>query len=90
MDQRDDFDLPFPMLGEMMQRLGLDPLVALQCEPQAFGLAVQRCQACRCAYCRDWLAPAGTVQAPPVFCPNADLLARLRGRRPPADIGCWL
>lgn len=87
-----EYDRPFPRLGEMMQRLALDPVLALQCEPAALGAAIQRCQACPAGrVCGDWLArAAGTIEAAPAFCPNAKLLTGLRAARPPADVGCWL
>jgi len=87
-----DYDRPFPRLGEMMTRLALDPVVALQCEPAPLGAAIQRWQACPCdAVCGNWLARAAErIEAAPAFCPNAALFAALRGRKPAADVGCWL
>jgi hypothetical protein len=92
MDKCDEFDLPFPKLGEMMQKSGADPVVALQCEAQALTAAIRQCQACKFdTSCRDWLRQAaGGTQLPPAFCPNAALLVRLRAMRPPTDIGSWL
>jgi hypothetical protein len=89
----DEFDLPFPKLGEMMQKTGADPVVVLQCEAQALAAAIQQCHACMFdTSCREWLnqTAAGSAQRPPAFCPNAALLVRLRGMQPPADIGSWL
>jgi Family of unknown function (DUF6455) len=88
----DEFDRPFSRLGEMMERLGLDPIAALQCEAAALAPAIYRCRTCESdTVCRDWLArSAATVEAPPAFCPNSGLLTDVRGKRPPADIGCWL
>ena len=92
MDECDEFDLPFPKLGQMMDRVGADPVVALQCGAHALASAIRQCQVCRLdTSCRDWLKEsAGRVGATPAFCPNAALLARLQGMRPPADIGGWL
>lgn len=88
----EEFDRPFPRLGEMMERLALDPVVALQCAPATLGNAIQRCQACRADMpCGEWLGRAAArIEAPPTFCPNAELFAQLVDRRPPPDIGCWL
>jgi hypothetical protein len=88
----DEFDHPFPRLGEMMERLGLSPVVALQCEAAALALAIYRCQACeRETVCRDWLArDAAKFETLPDFCPNSELFTRLQGKRPSVDIGCWL
>ena len=92
MDECDEFDLPFPKLGQMMERVGADPVVALQCEAHALASAIRQCQSCRLdTSCRDWLKDSqGRIGAPPAFCPNAALLVRLQGMRPPADIGRWL
>jgi hypothetical protein len=93
MSPSDEFDRPFPRLGEMIERLALDPVEALRCEAAALGSAIQRCQACECdAICREWLAgsAATTVDAPPAFCPSAALLVGLRGKQAPSDIGWWL
>lgn len=88
----DEFDRPFSRLGEMMEHLGLDPIVALQCEAAVLGSAICRCRTCESdTVCRDWLAQAAPpIGAPPAFCPNSELLTELRGKRPPADVGCWL
>jgi hypothetical protein len=88
----EEYDRPFPRLGEMMERLALDPVAALQSEPAALGTMIQRCQGCPAdAVCGDWLARAATrIKAAPAFCPNADSLLTLREARPPADVGRWL
>lgn len=80
MGRSDERDSPFFRLGVMMERLVLDPATALECEPVELGLAIQRCRACECdVVCGNWLArTAARIEAPPVFCPNADLFARLR------------
>ena len=87
-----EYDRPFPRLGEMMTRLALDPVVALQCEAAPLGVAIQRCQACPSdVICGEWLANAAvTIEAAPGFCPNAKLFVALRGREPTADVGYWL
>ena len=88
----EEYDRPFPRLGEMMERLALDPVAALQAEPAALGTIIQRCQACPAdAVCGDWLARAGArIKVAPAFCPNADSLSTLREARPTADVGRWL
>ena len=88
-----EFDLPFAKLGEMMEKTGSDPVIALQCEALALAQAIRQCHACIFdTSCRDWLnrTAAGSAEMPPAFCPNSALLARLRSMRPPADIGSWL
>ncbi|KAA2234181.1 DUF6455 family protein [Salinarimonas soli] len=67
------------LLGEMMERLGVDPEIAA-CEAGGAGLAAValRCRACGSrAECRRFLDEAtGSVPAAPAFCPNGDFLAR--------------
>ena len=88
----DEYDRPFLRLGEIMKRLALDPVAALQREPASLGAAIQRCQACQAdAVCGDWLARAAArLQAPPMFCPNAEVFLTSRDEQPPADMGCRL
>lgn len=88
----EEYDRPFPRLGEMMERLALDPVAALQSEPAALGAAIQRCQACPAdSICGDWLARAAAkIKSAPAFCPNADAFPALREGQPPADVGRWL
>ena len=83
----DEYDRPFLRLGEIMKRLALDPVAALQREPASLGAAIQRCQACQAdAVCGDWLARAAArLQAPPMFCPNAEVFLTSRDEQPPAD-----
>ncbi|MCC6778522.1 MAG: hypothetical protein IT537_18145 [Hyphomicrobiales bacterium] len=92
MSRLDEFDHPFTRLGQMTERLAIDPLVGLQCEAAALASAIQRCRGCGSdAACREWLRRAdAAIDAPPAFCPNAGLLGTLRGREVPADIGCWI
>jgi hypothetical protein len=92
MRPRDEFDRPFPVLGEMMERLGLDPILALQCEAATLAQAICHCQVCESeSDCRAWLARSAVkIDASPEFCAISELLTHLRDARPPADIGTWL
>jgi hypothetical protein len=68
-------------LREMMQRLDIDPAGAIL--PQSslsYFTALHRCESCPCKQaCRNWLDDKPTaVNAPPRFCPSADILFELQ------------
>lgn len=71
-------DLQARLLGEMMERLGVDPALT---GGAPLAAAARACRACpEGAACRRFLdAPPGPGTAPPAFCPNGGLFARLRG-----------
>ncbi len=91
MDQRNSI-VRFPDLGEMMERLALNPVAALQSEPAALGTIIQRCQACPAdAVCGDWLAAGRREnQGGAGVLPERQIVLTLRAARPPADVGRWL
>jgi Family of unknown function (DUF6455) len=72
-------------LGEMMQRLGIDPASGvLPHFSLSYMTALHRCQACSAKEsCRHWLdsTPMSTSFAPQ-FCPNADILFELQIDKP--------
>ncbi len=71
-------DLQARLLGEMMERLGVDPpLAARDASGAALAAAACRCRGCGAAEaCRGFLDQAGEAPAAPEFCPNGDFLAR--------------
>ncbi len=68
-------------LYEMMEHLGIRQCEgALSKVSSRFGVALRRCEACRCKKdCREWLdhAPAAANCAPG-FCKNAEILLELQ------------
>ncbi|HEY7383792.1 MAG TPA: DUF6455 family protein [Beijerinckiaceae bacterium] len=66
------------LMGEMMDRLGVDPAAAArEGRGAAFASASRACLLCSHATeCRQWLDEPGRT-APP-FCPNAPFFARVR------------
>ncbi len=72
-------DLQARLLGEMMERLGVDPGGAAR-EASGAGLAAaaSRCRACGSwDACKGFLeATEGLAPAAPAFCPNGDFFNR--------------
>jgi hypothetical protein len=67
-------------MSNMMNRIGLDPIVAgRSCGGAILGSAVRICEACPASdVCHDWLVRAAkTLYKAPPFCPNADRFAQL-------------
>lgn len=66
-------------LGEMMQRLGVDPArAAREASGAALAAAARRCRACpEGKACARWLEEnAGPQLATPAFCPNRAFFTR--------------
>ena len=72
-------ELQARLLGEMMERLGVDPGEAARAGGgTALAAASRRCLYCSSAeICRHWLDDTGEREAP-AFCPNASFLDRAR------------
>ena len=72
-------ELQARLLGEMMERLGVDPGEAARAGGgTALATASRRCLYCSSAeICRHWLDDTGEREAP-AFCPNASFLDRAR------------
>lgn len=61
-------------MGEMMQRLGIEPIwPSIDDGGKTLGAAARSCWACGAGEeCRAWLdAHPGALDAPPPFCPNS-------------------
>jgi hypothetical protein len=72
-------DLQARLLGEMMERLGVDPeLAAREASGAGLAAAALRCRACGSkAACKGFLsATEGLAPAAPAFCPNGDFFDR--------------
>jgi hypothetical protein len=77
-----DSGLPVRMenMSKMINRLGIDPVVAARhCGGAVLGSAVRVCEACAAGeLCHDWLErAAASLYAAPGFCPNGDRFAQL-------------
>jgi hypothetical protein len=73
-------------LGEMMQRLGVEPAGGVV--PRwslSYATALHRCQACPSREaCHAWLdSMPMSVSFAPRFCPNADILFEMQVDQPP-------
>lgn len=70
------------LMGEMMQRLHVDPTRAADAGGgQALATAARRCLTCSATEtCQRWLDDPATASERPAFCPNVDTFARLRQR----------
>ena len=78
-------ELQARLLGEMMERLGVDPGKAARAgRGAAFATASRRCLFCsRSETCRHWLDEPGNRE-PPSFCPNASFFHQTRASPPKA------
>ncbi len=74
-------DMQARLLGEMMERLGVDPVLAVrEASGSQLAAAALRCRSCRSKEdCRSFLdAIRGQAPAAPGFCPNHDFFERTR------------
>jgi hypothetical protein len=67
-------------MGEMIRRLGIEPVFHAIDGGRGLREVAESCVACRSGEeCRDWLAThSGSLEAAPSFCPNAVRFQRMR------------
>ncbi|MDX8480956.1 DUF6455 family protein [Mesorhizobium sp. VK24D] len=73
-------DVKTSLMGRMMQKMGVErQLKIIPDQVAVINRAVDRCRSCgHQAECSTWLDSHEQADAPPEYCRNADLIARLQ------------